>query len=208
MQIVRCDIVLLPERKLFQKAVVASETLERFGGLFVLGDEKAYPHLSLYMVQLPVAAISGVNETLEKIASGHSLIRANSEAYCLSQGRHVGYIDTQFSATAELYAIQEDVVQVVAPMRAGTSQKDTRKLRTASGVLRDNLQKYGYRSIGKLFRPHMTLTRLDVYKPEVLGVLPDASEFSGIFDRIGLFELGENGTCIRKILEFPLANRN
>ena len=82
-----------------------------------------------------------------------------------------------------------------------------RKMQDAEGLKLENLQKYGYPAIGDLFRPHITLTRLEEHNPKVLDLLPqDISTFSGVFDRLGLFEMGENGTCIRKIAEFPLSN--
>jgi len=37
-----------------------------------------------------------------------------------------------------------------------------------------------------------------------LAMLPSSEIFSGDFTRIGLFEMGINGTCIRKIAEFDL----
>lgn len=67
------------------------------------------------------------------------------------------------------------------------------------------MTRYGYPAVGDLFRPHMTLTRLKEHNPKVFEPLPqDVDAFSGIFDRLGLFEIGENGTYIRKIAEFPL----
>ncbi|MBP6005281.1 hypothetical protein KA531_00005, partial [Candidatus Saccharibacteria bacterium] len=64
-----------------------------------------------------------------------------------------------------------------------------------------------YPAVGDLFRPHITLTRLKEHNPNVLELLQqDITTFNGVFDRLGLFEMGENGTCIRKIAEFPFSN--
>jgi 2'-5' RNA ligase len=85
-------------------------------------------------------------------------------------------------------------------------ESDIRKMQDATGIKLENLQKYGYPAVGKLFRPHITLTRLKEHNPKVLEVLPPKVDtFSGILDSIGLFEMGENGTCIRKIAQFPLS---
>lgn len=34
--------------------------------------------------------------------------------------------------------------------------------------------------------------------------LPDPTQFSGYFVRLGLFEMGANGTCVKEIATFAL----
>ncbi|HEX9594996.1 MAG TPA: DUF1045 domain-containing protein [Candidatus Saccharimonadales bacterium] len=205
MKSIPCDIVLLPEVALANRAFSASQKLAQFGSLFVLEDGKFYPHMSLYMFQLNTDDISKVEEVLQQIANGFSAVSAEANRYFLGQGHAEGYLDPEFIASDELHAIQNAVVEAVNPVRAGMREKDVVKMKEATGVKLENFKKYGYPSIGELFRPHMTLTRLDGRKPEALDVLPDISEFDGVFDGIGLFEMGDNGTCIRKVLEFPLS---
>ena len=60
------------------------------------------------------------------------------------------------------------------------------------------------RSVGEMFAPHLTITRFTDRKDIDLTTLPNVSELSATFSKIGIFEMGENGTCIRKIAEFKL----
>jgi 2'-5' RNA ligase len=83
-------------------------------------------------------------------------------------------------------------------------EKDVAKMQDATGVMLENFKKYGYPAAGTLFRPHITLTRLKDHKPEITELLSDVRTFDGTFDRVGLFEMGDNGTCIRKIAEYGL----
>lgn len=122
----------------------------------------------------------------------------------MGKGYGIGYVDPEYKVTNELQSLQENILDGINPLRAGMREKDIAKMQDATGTKLANLQKYGYPSIGKLFRPHMTLTRLKDHMPEVLDILPAINTFDGIFDRIGLFEMGDNGTCIRKILEISL----
>ena len=50
----------------------------------------------------------------------------------------------------------------------------------------------------------MTLSRLKEHKPEVLDLLPAISGFDGKFVKLGLFEMGSNGTCVRMITTVEL----
>lgn len=199
-----CDIVLLPDSELAQKAIAASRKLTLHDSLFTLELGKFFPHMSLYMFQLNTDDTSTIEDLLRNIADSNHVISATAVRYYQGTGFGVGYIDSEYEATQELRALQSEVVEAINPVRAGMREKDVAKMRDATGLKLENLQKYGYPSIGDLFRPHVTLSRLKSHKPEVLDVLPDISIFKGVFDRLGLFEMGDNGTCIRTIGEYPL----
>lgn len=202
-----CDIVLLPSAELADKAIEASKATKQYDSYFTLEDGKFYPHMSLYMFQLNETDVSSVEEILAKIANDTKAVSATATTYRLGEGFGIGYVDPEYEVTEELSGLQSRVIEAVNPVRAGMRESDVRKMQDAEGLKLENLQKYGYPAIGDLFRPHITLTRLKEHNPKVLELLPqDVSTFSGVFDRLGLFEMGENGTCIRKIAEFPLSN--
>ena len=204
MNSIPCDIVLLPDDRLADKAISASRLLSDRDPLFTLKMGEFYPHMSLYMFQLDVDKIPRVEEVLGKVSAEHSHIDAQAARYSIGQGHALGYIDPEYEVTDQLCVIQMDVIKVINPLRAGMRESDIAKMHDARGIKLTNLQDYGYPAVGELFRPHITLTRLKEYIPEVLDVLPDINDFSGTFTKIGLFEMGSNGTCIRKISEFDL----
>lgn len=202
-----CDIVLLPSLELANKAIEASNAARQYENYFTLEDGKFYPHMSLYMFQLNEADIPKIEEVLSKIAKDFNIVSAKATTYSLGKGFGVGYVDPEYEVTDELSGLQNKVIEAVYPMRAGMRESDIKKMQDAEGLKLKNLEKYGYPAIGNLFRPHITLTRLKEHNPGVLDLLPqDISTFDGVFDRLGLFEMGENGTCIRKIAEFSLTN--
>lgn len=202
-----CDIVLLPSSELANRVIDASRLTKQYESFFTLEDGKYYPHMSLYMFQLNEADIPKVEEVLTRIAKNTQTVSAEATTYSLGTGFGVGYVDPEYKVTEELSSLQNTVVEAVNPIRAGMRESDIKKMQDAEGIKLQNLQKYGYPAIGDLFRPHITLTRLKEHNPKVLELLPqDVTTFSGVFDRLGLFEMGENGTCIRKIAEFPLSN--
>lgn len=83
-------------------------------------------------------------------------------------------------------------------------ESDVAKMADATGLKLENLQKYGYPAVGELFRPHITLTKFPAETEPDLTSLPDPTIFTGHFTKIGLFEMGENGTCVRPLATFEL----
>lgn len=199
-----CDLVLLPESSLAEKAVAASQALARLDSKFTLDNKNFYAHMSLYMCQLDEADIPKVEELLQAIAAKTPPYTAPATRYDLGTGYSEGYIDAEYEATEQMHAIQMSVIEAINPVRAGMRDKDIAKMEDATGVKLENLKTYGFPSIGELFRPHMTLSRLQEYKPDAVDSLPELAEFDGTFDRLGLFEMGDNGTCVRKLAEIPL----
>lgn len=195
-----CDVVILPSSALANKAVEASEELRQFGGLFTLKDGEYYPHSSLYMLQLNEKDLDKVKEVLAKIAVSTNELSLVATGYCQKEG----FIDIEYETSEQLKRLQNDVITALNPIRDGMREKDKARMLEATGLALQNFEKYGYKYVGELFRPHITFTRFSELQSEAENVLPSPSDFSGGFPKIGLFEMGDNGTCIRKIAEFDL----
>jgi hypothetical protein len=82
-------------------------------------------------------------------------------------------------------------------MRDGIIEKDREHILEAVGLAKSNYDMYGYKYVGELFKPHITLTRFENEVPADESVLPEPSLFSGRFAKIALCELGISNTCVR-----------
>lgn len=200
MNSIPCNIVLLPNTDIAQKAIVASRQLATLGSLFTLKDGEYFPHASLYMTQLRVADLETVKELLSAIAAQLSPLALTATRYYQAKG----FIDAEYKRTATLDDLKMKVVEAINPIRDGMREKDKVRMQTATGKARENFEKYGYPNIGELFRPHITLTRFAETEPKDALELPPIETFNGQFTKLGLFEMGDNGTCVRKIAEFEL----
>lgn len=202
-----CDIVLLPSEQQAKLAVEASQALSPQGALFTLDNQNFYAHASLYMFQMDTSNQDECIAALKSIAEQTAIQRLEQDGYVYTDsGFGKGYVDVTYKRNSEVDGLQDQVVAVFNTLRAGMRERDIAKMADATGVKLENLQKYGYPAIGELFRPHITLTKFPAEIEPDLTVLPSSEIFDGVFDRIGLFEMGPNGTCIRKIAEFNLAN--
>jgi hypothetical protein len=191
-----CDVVVLPDSKLEQEAITASHRLSELGGLFTLEVGKYYPHASLYMLQLRETDIDTVKDVLSKIAAGVGQLSLNASRFYQSQG----YVDVEYERTEQLDMLQQQVVTALNPIRDGIREKDKVRMLEAEGLALENFKNYGYKYVGELFRPHISFTRFEGEQPDIDSKLPsDLTDFNGVFTRLGLFEMGDNGTCVREI---------
>jgi len=202
MNSIPCNIVLLPSDELAQKAVAASSVLQPLGSLIALSNTGPFPHLSLYMTQLKEADLERVKDILVEIAAQTAVFSLTADCYFQAEG----YLDPNYESVDRLATLQITVVDTINPIRDGMRAKDVAKLEAATGIARQNLQQYGYKNIGELFRPHMTIGRMKAAEAVDTAALPPVADFSGRFVKLGLFEMGDNGTCTRKIAEFALAS--
>ena len=205
-QTIPCDIVLLPSEEQASLAVEASQALSPQGTLFTLDNQNFYAHASVYMFQMDLSNQDECIAALKEITEKTNIQQLEQDGYFYQDsGFGKGYVDVAYQRNSEVDALQEQVVTVFNTLRAGMRESDKNKMVDATGLKLENLQKYGYPAIGELLRPHITLTKFPVEIEPELSALPSSTVFSGEFTRLGLFEMGPNGTCIRKIAEFDLA---
>ncbi|HSX08356.1 MAG TPA: hypothetical protein VLG11_05675 [Candidatus Saccharimonadales bacterium] len=196
-----CDVVILPSDELAESAIALSEQIGRqHNTFFQLAKNGPFAHASLYMTQLSVASLDEAREILARIAATTPALDLFAKGYHQSRG----YIDVSYERINALDQLQLAVVEAINPLRDGMPHGEQKHLEDATGSLRDTLQKYGYRGIGEFFRPHLTLARLTDHAPIDVSDLPEPTGFSGAFTKLGLFEIGRHGACVRKIAEFEL----
>lgn len=195
-----CDVVILPNNELAEKAMAASQRLAPLGSLFTLEIGKYFPHASLFMLQLKEDDIEIVKSLLAEIASKTD--KLNLKASNFDQAH--AFIDVEYARNEQIDALHQQVIAALNTVRDGMREKDKARMLGATDLALENFQNYGYKNVGELFRPHITFTRFNEEQPTAESLLPKISIFDGSFTKLGLFEMGNNGTCVRKIAEFDL----
>lgn len=201
MESIACSIVIGPEPNLSRRTIELSRKLKQgHETLFTLQDGVYHPHVSLYMLQLKVADLTKAEVLLHDIAVKTPRLDLVSTKYCQAQA----YIDVEYERTKQLKDLQITVVNAFNPIRDGMRAKDKARMLESTGEARENLEKYGWRSVGQSYRPHLTLTRFANEKPIDVSNLPSFSDFSGGYQSMGLYRMGDNGTCARLISKIDL----
>lgn len=194
------DVVLIPEPKLADFAVQASESLRLAGTHFTLDNRNFFPHISLYMLQLTGDNLNKAVALLADIAHETAIVRAVPKEFHYEDD----YVDVEYLKTEDLIILQNKVVERLNPIRSGLLENDKARLASATGQQKANLLEYGYRSVGELFRPHLTFTRFTSPQDQVMNKLPNKNQFAGSFPKLGIFDKGDNGTCVRKVKSWQL----
>ena len=200
MTLLHYDIVMIPDADISGDISILSQQLTKKGTYFTLKDGEYYPHLSLYMVQIDTNKVPELENRLSKIAMRTPPITLTPYEY----HQESGYLDIEYAREPLSVQLQIDIINAINPIRDGLREKDKARLDYVVGKERENIETYGYRSIGELFSPHITLTRFVNEQAIDLAELPNIVRYQTTFSKLGIFELGENGTCVKRIAEFKL----
>ena len=191
------NIVIYPSADVSQEAVTVSKKLEKNGGLFVLNGKNYFPHITIYMTEFPVKNIPKIRKTLREFAAKTKPFHVTSLKYRQSKE---GYIDVEYRKSKEMKNLQKKIVSLLNPWREGLLRpKDRARMSEVSKTQQRNIMRYGYRCVGAEFFPHLTFTKLKKFDKSAL-VKIEKLNFSFEIERIGLFYLGDYGTC-RKLIE-------
>jgi hypothetical protein len=202
-------VVLLPTTDIGRRSAEVSHELARHGTEFILQDGQFSPHLSLYMGRFDKQVGWEVELQLGQIAKSVPPPWLTADRY--TQDLDEGMIEVSYAKSASVTRLQDLVVSALNPLRCGLRPRDpvgrvlAEWLPTTTGEVRGNLERYGYDEIGGQFRPHITFTRFTERNLRIdVGGLPPLTEFTGLFPRLGLFEMAEHGTCTRRLVDLEL----
>ena len=194
------DVALVPDEFLATKAIEASEELRQFGSRFTLDGTEYYPHLSLYMLRIQPDELAQLQHVLKSLAQEITVTALSATAFCQKRG----YIDVEYQKTPELEALQTRVLQIASSFRSGLLPHDAASLSSSTGMALESLETFGYKYTGELFRPHLTLTRLQDERPVPLSALGRIDQYHGAFAQLALFELDDDYACVRRLASYSL----
>jgi hypothetical protein len=197
------DIALLPNKELSQKLVDISQKLSDPLPLFKLDGEKVFPHLSLYMARFAGDNLAAVQEVVLGISKSFAPLPLTAAGYHQSRG----YLDVEYQRNGHLLALQPRIIESVNTLRDRSFDSQKIRITGAEGLAKTNIGQYGYKYVGDLWRPHATITRFAGDAAIDAALLPNPSVFSGTYSLLGIFELGEHGTCIRQVAAYDMISK-
>lgn len=190
-------IVIYPPSDISERAIVVSKKLKNEHSLFVLDGKKYWPHITLYMTEFPLKNVAEIKKLLKQFSIKTKPFNIHALGY---RQNNDGYVDVEYKKSKVLSELQTKIITLLNPLREGLMrEKDKARISNISKSEQKDLENYGYRSIGVKYVPHLTLTRFS--KIDQL-VLPNNNEtdFSFQVRKIGLFYVGDHGSC-RELIE-------
>lgn len=203
----RYNIVIIPTPAVNHDAEFVSEFIAgKQETCFVLDHATQFPHISLYHVYLDEASVKEVADAVQRIAKSFAPFTVQSTGYHTVKGE---WIDASYVLDEPLFKLHRACLEGIAPFRV--RQKDVvmrEDWSDSSPARQENLELYGWSEARDLFRPHLTLARLKGKVDEdFLEIFPEKN-FSFEVCKIGLYELGEHGTCRKLLAEYTLSPLN
>lgn len=190
------NIVIYPSREISQKAIKISELLKISGGIFVLDGKKYFPHITLYMMELPLKNLNKVRKILKDYASRTKSFKINSFKY---RQKKDGFVDVSYK-DKQIKNLQKEVISLLNPLRGGLlREREITRMKELSERQKKNVLFCGHRDVGSDFYPHLTFTKLERFDKKILSKIKK-DNFSFKVNKIALFYLGEYGTC-NKLIE-------
>jgi len=192
------NIVINPPKDIIK---LAMKTSKKLGGEFVLDCKDYFPHITLYMSEFPEKNLVKIGKTLKNSLENCKSFKLIDTRKC---GGKRGYVYATYMRDKNIASFQKKIVELLNPLRENLiRQKDLDRLQTYTKAERENVKRYGYRLAGRLYNPHLTLTKfpedkiIDIKKIRI----PD---LSFTVNEIGLYYGEEFGTCNDLIAKFNL----
>lgn len=204
--ILSLNIVLIPPTKIIELSINLSQLIsKKTDCLFILDNENFFPHITLYQLIIPAKNLQPLIKTLEDL----SLMIDPLELKFTAIKSANGFVAAYFSLSEELLKVDKLVVEKCNPLREGYKVSDywseQYKNYPLSKAELEKMKKYGYFLIQDLLDPHITLTRIK--NPQIDSEITSSLNWQDVKFKVaelGLYILGENGTCNKLIKKFDL----
>lgn len=187
------DVVILPPPPVRDYAIDLSRQLQRFGAKFVLGKQRFVPHVSLYHIPVRPEDFEDFSNEVSDVAAG-----------CKGGELKLTGIEMPLLMTdkpAWLSQLHRDIVRRTLKFfdwdygAEETWAAESPRAKTC-------LEKYGTPMIGRLFRPHITLTSFEDKAVAREIPPPGFKPLAFPVDDIWICELGPSHSCQRVIRRF------
>lgn len=194
------DVVIIPTPEVIREACVISKLVDsRVETRFVLDVVERVPHLSLYH-------FAASEEKLPEIIEALTTLTLSQEPFLLQASgydrENMPWLQVLYERSEPLLRLHQDVLEAVAPFHE--SRKNYHQMEEWSDMTltrQENLKRYGWSEAGSLYRPHITITRFDTETDfQEIDNLPVTDSFRAA--TLGLYELGDYGTCHNLLAQF------
>lgn len=199
-----CAIAVFVPDQYGQEIAVVSEHLNNiFGSWYVLNSDIFPPHITSWIAYVP-------NKNLEKLADVAGDVLAKVTPFPLYSERLVfessGYISLNIKLSNELRTIHTKLLEQLNPLREDYLPPRYRvALAKYSKEQQDSLLKYGARSAGNLFEPHITLGVVpsEMVEKAKHSISTDIELRSFDVTKLVLFRQKESGRSIEILRYYP-----
>ena len=172
----------------------------------MLDGKNYFPHISIYPPEFPEQGLDKIISEVIKISKSVKPFKLTFKDILYEEG----FLGINFKNDKKVKELHLMVLESINPLREDLMRdkyKDKKFLGKQTKIAKGYIIKYGYPRVLDLYIPHLTLIRFDSLKSsdEVISKIKwDKNEIE--VSKLGIFEMGDNGTCIKLIKEIFLNN--
>jgi|SRR5579872_1234300 len=192
----RLNVAFIPPDQVLDQAVLLSRQIaSENDAYFILNQRDYLGHITIYSPEYAEEQTDNVIKALEELSKSFQPINFKF----LKLASRQGYIGIEYKRTSEIQDVHEKLVNTLNPLRQGLVRdkyKNQDYKMNFSKEQIDNIEQYGYPDAMKLYKPHLTITRLkneDVAKTITTGLNQNFEDFT--VNKIGIYKMGEHGTA-------------
>lgn len=202
----RLNVAFKVPKEISQYAISLSGNIcNQSSPFFVLDGMRCLPHMSIYSPEYPGNNIEKVISEVKHVSKKFEPIEFVFD-YIDS---HQGFIGANMRISDEINNVHKSILYLLNPYRENLLREKYKAENLEKINLpmmqKENIIKYGAPEVLAEYRPHVTLIRFkdfDKAKEVLKDIKWNINKF--IVDSIGIYEMGDHGTCTKLLEEFSL----
>jgi 2'-5' RNA ligase len=200
---IKICVAFIPPEEVIESAVKRSKEISQKADAFYILDEKNfYSHVTIYAAEFLVKNLKDILLDVENLSK--KLL--TTKFIFTKMAFDKGWIGVETELSGEIKTIHNEIIKACNPLRENhLREKYQIMMEKLLEAEKNNLQFYGHPHVMDLYRPHLTLIRIkneDAAEKIAGEVEWLIKEF--LLDKIGIFKMGEHGTCVELIKKFNL----
>jgi hypothetical protein len=197
-----CNVSIIPTGDVAGAVQGLSRQLAGMGGLFEIDNVARHAHVTLYMARFQSSIVEELFLRLKSIVVDVESFRLAHDGYFLTPGN---YYEVSYRRERRLLAVHGRITRGLRSLRHIESPPVVEDYYGPySAEQRSNVRRDGYDLTGRLYRPHVTITR---FPGRPRGDMPVAGgDLSFTARRIGVFRADHLGAARELIQAFDLTS--
>ncbi|MCH7641024.1 2'-5' RNA ligase family protein [Patescibacteria group bacterium] len=208
----RLNIAIIPPEEVAIAAIKLSQELSKLGkASFILDGRDFHPHVTCYSPEFPVKNLDKIVARLETLAKEYRAFENKLEGF-VPTPEDPGTVEVKLKKSKEIDELHRKIIKELNPLREGHLREKYRRPDFPLKFPEDRrelmtkiMKEVGYPRVLDAYGPHISIIRFE--NPEIAEEAIEKTEWkinSMRVEKIGIFTMGDYGTCKKLLNEFSL----
>lgn len=209
---IRLNIAIIPSREVAEAVIGLSQNLADNGKPgFILDGKDFIPHITCYSPEFPSRNKKKILQRLSKLTDNLKKFDITFKGLIITKEDNNYGVEVSIAKDEKIDKLHRLVIRKLNPLREGhlrEKYKDPEYIKKFPYAKRELMKKIllevGYPRVLEAYRPHISIIsyQKDVIRKEIK--LPEFNLKNMEVSEVGLFTMGEYGTCNKLIHKFEL----